>query len=82
MEVYSDAKYVGAFSGDESSFMVCISGWEGPGCVDDLNECDGGDNGGCEDNRYDSVACINTVGGHHCECRPGFLPDNAASRSV
>ena len=32
----------------------------------DINECDDGNNGGCQH------TCINGVGTYHCQCLPGY----------
>ncbi|XP_017095248.2 cubilin homolog [Drosophila bipectinata] len=50
---------------------VCASGWQGPTCEDDVNECSefaGTDLAGCLNNGQ----CINTPGSYSCVCRNGF----------
>jgi hypothetical protein len=76
IQVYDQADtFLGVFDGDQFGAMVCRDGFQGPSCSIDIDECRV-DSGGCFDSRYDSSACINSVGSHHCECRPGFSPDN------
>ena len=76
IQVYDQTNtLLGVFDGDQFSALLCRDGYQGPSCSTDIDECLV-DNGGCVDPRYDSTACVNTVGSHHCECRSGFLPDN------
>ena len=72
----ANGDYVGQFTGGEDSTMVCLPGWFGASCDEDIDECLVAD-GGCVDPRYTSVQCVNTPGSHHCECRTGFVSENA-----
>eukprot|EP00887_Chlorella_sp_A99_P004834 scaffold4.g4834.t1 len=46
---------------------VCPSGWEGPSCDVDINECSRGTHQ-CSPN----AACVNTAGGYSCQCWTGW----------
>ncbi|XP_072512772.1 growth arrest-specific protein 6 [Salminus brasiliensis] len=43
----------------------CFTGWAGPKCAEDVNECSK-ENGGCDHE------CTNSVGSYHCSCRDGY----------
>ena len=46
------------------SFCMCLDGWTGPSCTDDLNECDR--------NPCQQGTCHNTPGSFTCTCKKGF----------
>lgn len=52
----------------------CPSGYEGPSCSTDINECARG-TAGCGPN----AACTNTPGGYTCACYPGYSGDGRAT---
>ncbi len=52
----------------------CPSGYEGPSCSTDINECARG-LAGCAPN----ASCTNTPGGYTCACFPGYSGDGKNS---
>jgi len=49
-----------------SFFCQCDDGSQGASCEIDINECEDGNNGGCEQ------ICDNTAGSFNCDCFTGF----------
>jgi len=54
---------------------TCKSGWTGPTCDQDINECNDGHD--C----ISSASCHNTNGGYECNCPAGFDGDGKSSGS-
>ncbi|TFK13863.1 axonemal dynein light intermediate polypeptide 1 [Platysternon megacephalum] len=68
--LYSVCNYGVCFNGGNcmegsSQLCRCPSGFQGPRCQYDVNECEAG-NGGCESQ------CCNTIGSFYCKCPDGL----------
>ncbi|ODM98815.1 Cubilin [Orchesella cincta] len=61
------------------AFCMCLPGWEGEQCNQDVNEC--ANNQGTEFGCQNGGTCLNTPGSWHCQCRTGFVGTLCSKRS-
>ncbi|CAL1526080.1 unnamed protein product, partial [Lymnaea stagnalis] len=54
---------------------ICLSGWGGPVCNQDVNECTSTPSP-CTDPNSE---CVNTQGSYFCHCKDGYLKKNAST---
>ena len=69
-------QHSGACANVDGGYMcVCLDGWQGPRCQDDVDECFGHP---CQH----KGVCVNTQGGFTCDCPQGFTGKVGHSETI